>query len=254
MRFSLVSVLAFAATALAQTPGFVAVISPKANEVLQAGSPYTITWQKPTEAKYQKTLLTIELLGGDTQGTQVVLQSLATGVSYAAGSYTVDIPSDGVAKAVNGFRFIDESDPQVFQYSPPFQIKPSGPKSSSSSSGPKSSSSTSGSASATSSIKTVTLSSVSTSMTANSTSAKTSAHTHSSQHKSIVPGNSTTAVKTSSQSAPVVVSTGVPRTAVSSTAVFTTGLPTPTVPVAAANALHVGSLTMLGVVAAVLAL
>lgn len=75
MRFSVATILAFAATAFAQTADFDPIYAPKANEIIPAGSTYTITWKAP--AKYSEGTVKIELIGGATQGTQVPLTDIA---------------------------------------------------------------------------------------------------------------------------------------------------------------------------------
>lgn len=77
MQFSIsaAAVLAFVASAFAQTADFDAVNAPAAWEVLPAGSTFKISWQAP--AKYDGETISISLIGGATQGTQVPLIDIA---------------------------------------------------------------------------------------------------------------------------------------------------------------------------------
>jgi hypothetical protein len=76
MKFTLSvpALLALASTAFAQTADFDPVNSPSFNEVITAGKPFTIQWEAP--AKYATGTITIELIGGATQGTQVPLNTI----------------------------------------------------------------------------------------------------------------------------------------------------------------------------------
>lgn len=76
MRFSIATVLAFAASAFAQAADFDPIYTPKANEVVPAGAPFTVTWEAP--AKYLDGTITIELIGGATQNTQTKLSTIAS--------------------------------------------------------------------------------------------------------------------------------------------------------------------------------
>ncbi|EFY90827.1 hypothetical protein J3459_004036 [Metarhizium acridum] len=253
MRFSVAAVLAFAATAFAQAADFDPIYTPKSGETIVAGSPYTITWDAP--AKYLDGTVKIELIGGATQNTQVKLADIASGVKNSAKTYTWTVGASLGDKAVYGLVFRLESQPDtIFQYSNPFHIKASGSQPSGSSSGSITITTSYG-------TKTVTLSTTSTPVTstaAASTSvattsapATTSTQSKTTKYNTTLPANTTTTLvfkTSSSQSAPVVIS---------STAVFkptTTAPSTIATPTAAANAVRVGSLTILGVVAAVLAL
>lgn len=75
MRFSAAAVLAFAATALAQTPDFDPIYTPEKDETVAAGSPFTVTWDAP--AKYAAGTISIELIGGATQNTQQHIANIA---------------------------------------------------------------------------------------------------------------------------------------------------------------------------------
>lgn len=122
MQFSIsaAAVLAFVASAFAQTADFDAVNTPAAWEVLPAGSTFKISWQAP--AKYDGETISISLIGGATQGTQVPLIDIAAGVANEAGAYEWAIPASLGDAAVYGLVLKLESNPAVFQYSNPFKI------------------------------------------------------------------------------------------------------------------------------------
>lgn len=236
MRFSITSVLAFAATALAQAADFDPIFTPVSGENVPAGAPYTVTWKAP--AKYAAGTIKIELIGGATQNTQVKLADVASGIKNSAEKYTWNVDAGLGDKAVYGLIFRYESNPEVtFQYSQPFHIKASDKKPSGS-----------GSVTLTKShgVKTITLSSTSTPVT---TSAPVVTKHETKVLNTTVPCNTTTTLKTTfSQSIPVVITS---TAVVNPSVTVTTKLPTPT---AAANSVRAGSLVILGVVAAVLAL
>ncbi|KAL9484815.1 hypothetical protein ACSS6W_003604 [Trichoderma asperelloides] len=96
MRFTLSvpAFLALVSSTFAQTPDFDPVTVPSSNQIINAGAPFTIEWQAP--AKYAAGTISIQLIGGATQGTQVPLDIIASK---------------------------SEHDPSVFQYSNPFHIK-----------------------------------------------------------------------------------------------------------------------------------
>ncbi|KAH7328918.1 Ser-Thr-rich glycosyl-phosphatidyl-inositol-anchored membrane family-domain-containing protein [Stachybotrys elegans] len=145
--------LAMAASVLAQTADFNPVYTPLENEVIPAGTTYEVTWDAP--AAYADGTITITLIGGATQGSQVPIQQIAAGIpnSQEKFSWTVE-PSLGAA-AVYGLKFSLDSNPDVFQYSMPFSIDASG-----AAEGTSTSASASAAATVTSAygIKTVTLS------------------------------------------------------------------------------------------------
>jgi len=240
MRFSIATVLAFAASAFAQAADFDPIYTPKANEVVPAGAPFTVTWEAP--AKYLDGTITIELIGGATQNTQTKLSTIATGVKNSAKTYSWNVDASLGDLKFYGLVFRYETNPTVtFQYSNPFSIKASENKPTGS-----------GTVTMTKShgIKTVTLSTTSTPVTTTSAPATTSHSTTSVQLNTTVPCNSTTLVikPSTSNSGPVVVT---------STAVVgptTTAPTTAPVPTSAASAVRVGALTILGAIAAALAL
>ncbi|ODA78758.1 hypothetical protein RJ55_06141 [Drechmeria coniospora] len=126
MRFqlSLSAVLALAASAFAQTADFDPIYTPKSNEVIPAGSPYSITWSAP--AKYAAGTISIHLIGGATQNTQVPIMDIASGIKNSDNGYTWLVDATLGSQAVYGLVIKLESDPSIFQYSMPFQIKGNG--------------------------------------------------------------------------------------------------------------------------------
>lgn len=76
MRFSVATVLAFAAAVLAQTDGFNVITKPKESEKVPAGSTYEVVWQ-PGPEKYTGPV-TIALVGGATQQTLSTIETLAS--------------------------------------------------------------------------------------------------------------------------------------------------------------------------------
>ncbi|GJN68508.1 hypothetical protein PLICBS_002551 [Purpureocillium lilacinum] len=251
MRFTLTALVALAATAFAQNPDFNPVTKPLKDEVLTAGSTYTIEWQPPvrTAAKYADAIVNIRLIGGATQETQVPLDTIATGVKNSALRYEWKISSALGDKAVYGLVIEVASDTTVFQYSNRFHIKGNG-KTTGSATG-----SATGTASATLTTshgtKTITLSSspVPTSTTTTHAQHNTTTSTTIRKTTSSVPSNSTTlTTKPASSTGPVVIT---------STAIVnpskTTGATV--VPTAGASLVGAGSLSVVaGVFVALMAM
>lgn len=246
MRFSIAAVLAFAASTLAQTADFDPIYSPKQDETIAAGSTYTITWDAP--AKYADGTISISLIGGPTQPTQQQIANIASGVKNSAKTYTWTVDAALGTEKVYGLVFKLESNPKIFQYSNPFHIKASENKPTGS-----------GTLTLTKShgTKTIILSTTSTpssttvAPTTTATSSSTVIETTSSiktKHYNTTISATTLVKSTSSESAPTIV---VPTT--SSPATTTTPVVVPTA-TAAASAIRAGSITILGVVAAFLAL
>ncbi|KAF4989616.1 hypothetical protein FDECE_14652 [Fusarium decemcellulare] len=109
------------ARGIAQTPGFDAVLTPTAWQQLSAGQTFTITWSAPV--KYSSQRVTISLIGGASQGSQVPIQDIATGVSNDAEAYAWTVDTTLGTANVYGLVFKLESDPSIFQYSNPFKIE-----------------------------------------------------------------------------------------------------------------------------------
>jgi hypothetical protein len=116
------AVLAFAASALAQTADFDPIYSPAEGTVVQAGQPFKVTWSAP--AKYQSGTVSISLIGGADANTLVPIgDALATGVQNSALSWTWNVDSKLGDKAAYGLVFRWEADTSIYQYSQRFSIK-----------------------------------------------------------------------------------------------------------------------------------
>lgn len=76
MKFSISAVLALAAAVVAQDPNFDPVYTPTSGEKVAAGSTFEITWSAP--AQFANVPITIALIGGATQGTQVPISTIAS--------------------------------------------------------------------------------------------------------------------------------------------------------------------------------
>ncbi|EQB59181.1 hypothetical protein CGCF415_v005583 [Colletotrichum fructicola] len=215
MRFTIsaAAFLAFAANVLAQNPNFDPVTKPLSQEKIAAGSTYTIEWTAPDA--FKDVTVSISLIGGATQNTQVPLLDIASGVANSAGKYSWTIPSTLGKDAFYGLVIKSESNAADFQYSNPFHITASD-----SSSGTTTLVSSAGTA-------TVTLSAASVSATPSaSASASVSAAASASSSAPVVIANtstalSTTAVPTPVNSAPATVVTSVTKPAGNGTSTAT---------------------------------
>ncbi|KAL3306583.1 Cell wall beta-glucan synthesis [Colletotrichum asianum] len=215
MRFTIsaAAFLAFAANVLAQNPNFDPVTKPLSQENIAAGSTYTIEWTAPDA--FKDVTVSISLIGGATQNTQVPLLDIASGVANSAGKYSWTIPSTLGKDAFYGLVIKSESNAADFQYSNPFHITASD-----SSSGTTTLVSSAGTA-------TVTLSAASVSATPSaSASASVSAAASASSSAPVVIANtstalSTTAVPTPVNSAPATVVTSVTKPAGNGTSTAT---------------------------------
>ncbi|CAG9938180.1 unnamed protein product [Clonostachys rosea f. rosea IK726] len=124
MRFfsAAAAVLAFAASALAQTADFDPVYSPAEGTAVQAGQPFKVTWSAP--AKYQSGTIKIHLIGGADANTLVPIgEPLVTGLQNSALSWTWNVASNLGDKAAYGLVFTWEADTSIYQYSQRFSIK-----------------------------------------------------------------------------------------------------------------------------------
>jgi 2-methylisocitrate lyase-like PEP mutase family enzyme len=74
MLFTAATVLAFASAALAQVAGFDAITSPPSGASIAAGSTFEIDWEPTT---FLTETVSIVLIGGQTQGTQNPLSTIA---------------------------------------------------------------------------------------------------------------------------------------------------------------------------------
>ncbi|KAM5355753.1 hypothetical protein ACJ41O_002399 [Fusarium nematophilum] len=122
MQFTIsaAALLAFAAKAFAQTADFDPIFKPDAWQSVPAGQSFQITWDAP--AKYAGQKVTISLIGGDSQNTQVPIKDIATGINNDAEAYNWAVDADLGDKNVYGLVIKLESNPDVFQYSNPFKI------------------------------------------------------------------------------------------------------------------------------------
>ncbi|KAM0305711.1 hypothetical protein HYE67_008349 [Fusarium culmorum] len=123
MQFTIsaAALMAFAAQALAQVADFDPVLTPSNWEQVQTGETLEITWQ--AKPKYSGEKISISLIGGATQNTQVPIKTIATGVDNDAASYSWKIDSSVGTNNVYGLVLKLESNPEVFQYSFPFKIE-----------------------------------------------------------------------------------------------------------------------------------
>jgi hypothetical protein len=120
MKLSLSVLAAFAATVLAQTADFDPVTKPLDNEKIPAGETYEIVWQAP--AKYAEGTVSLHLIGGESQGSQVPLADIAAGIPNSAEKYSWAVDAALGDAKVYGLVIKYESDPAIFQYSNPFHI------------------------------------------------------------------------------------------------------------------------------------
>ncbi|KAK9773695.1 hypothetical protein AB5N19_05438 [Seiridium cardinale] len=251
MRFTIsAALLAFAATAFAQTDGFDAMTAPLKDEEVSAGTTYSIKWQ-PTDA-YDDSTVTLSLLGGDSPSTLLDLGAFAEGVDNSAGSYEWAVASSLGSAVTYGIKITLDSNAAIFQYSFPFHITSSGSaeissSSSSSAAGYPTSGSYSSSAAATYPVITASSAPVSTAVVISTTSTSSSYSTFATVTASGSAGNSS-ATYSAGASASTTLSTA--NHTVSSSATSTpTVVTTNGAPRAAA-----GSLALIGLVAAVFAL
>jgi hypothetical protein len=123
MQFTIsaAALMAFAAQALAQVADFDPVLTPTNWEQVQTGETLQITWQ--AKPKYSGEKISISLIGGATQNTQVPIKTIATGVDNDAASFSWKIDSSVGNNNVYGLVLKLESNPEVFQYSFPFKIE-----------------------------------------------------------------------------------------------------------------------------------
>ncbi|KAM3481291.1 hypothetical protein MY8738_004547 [Beauveria namnaoensis] len=157
MRFTIATVLAFAASAVAvgvdATEGFDRIDTPNKDEQLTAGKPYVVKWDNP--APYTEGPVYIQLLGGNDPNTLTVKSERLATIDNKDKEYTWNVDASLGDDATYGLRFVWEKDDNVVQYSKPFHIK----KGDSAGSSTVTQTSSQG-------VKTVTLSSASTSSSA----------------------------------------------------------------------------------------
>ncbi|CAJ2501109.1 Uu.00g039620.m01.CDS01 [Anthostomella pinea] len=112
------SVLAFAASAMAQTAGYAVMTSPASGEVLPAGETFTIVW----EAGSYTGPATINLVGGVTPSTLVPMGAIST-VQIESGSFSWAVDCSLGTDATYGLKIVSVASPDTFQWSFPFHIK-----------------------------------------------------------------------------------------------------------------------------------
>lgn len=186
MQYSVVSVLSFATSALAQIAGFDAMTKPTQDETIAAGSTYTIKWE-PNDVTGK---IDISLLGGATSSTLDILSKIAEGINNQVASYEWSVASDLGDKATYGIQINLQTNETMKQYSFPFTISESDDSTNSSST---SSVSSTGTASSNSTTKTSTISTSSSTVT---NGAKNSTMTSASSF--IATATTTTKISTSS--------------------------------------------------------
>ncbi|KAK0389553.1 hypothetical protein NLU13_3128 [Sarocladium strictum] len=120
MKFSLSMLAAFAATAFAQTADFDPITVPLKSQEVPAGKTFEIVWEAP--AKYAAGTVSLHLIGGATQDTQVPLMDIAAGIPNSAEKYAWNVDASLGADKFYGLVIKYESNPAIFQYSNPFRI------------------------------------------------------------------------------------------------------------------------------------
>ncbi|KAI1638739.1 hypothetical protein F4809DRAFT_232025 [Biscogniauxia mediterranea] len=122
MRFSsILSTLAFAASALAQTPQFASVSSPTKGQKLMAGMPFEFVWQT---ANHLGGTISIYLLQGPDEThleTTAILAEHVPNEEHGMFKWIVP-PALAAEVGVFGINITLDSDPNVFQYSPFFTV------------------------------------------------------------------------------------------------------------------------------------
>lgn len=232
MRFSVATVLAFAASAFAAvgtdpTPGFDSVHTPATNQELQAGKPFTVEWTAP--APYTDGEIFIQLLSGPSSDKlQVKVEKLAT-LNNNAGKYVWDVDAALGDSPLYGLRFVWGADNAIIQYSNQFKIKKAEGASGSSTVTVTSSQG----------VKTITLSTTTSSTTSTSTTTTTTTH------------NTTTSAYNSTTITSVTKTSSQPSSTASATTTQTT---VPAKPSSAAAHLAGSVAAVGGLVAALLAL
>ncbi|TLS27553.1 hypothetical protein PpBr36_05395 [Pyricularia pennisetigena] len=124
MQYSLAAILALAGSAIAQTPGFHALVKPVRDEVIPAGKPFTLEWQ----AGGQDGPVNFVLTGGETHALLQEIGTVATGIDSKLGKYTWNVDASLGDKKAYGLKIVLASDPTIFQWSNPFTIKASSDK------------------------------------------------------------------------------------------------------------------------------
>ncbi|KAI5921079.1 hypothetical protein F4810DRAFT_712897 [Camillea tinctor] len=122
MRFSsIISGLAFAASAIAQTPQFASVSQPTEGQVLMAGTPFKFVWQT---ANHLGGTISLYLLSGPDETHLELAATLAEHIpNEETGEWEWIVPAALAAEVgVFGINITLDSDPNIFQYSPFFTV------------------------------------------------------------------------------------------------------------------------------------
>jgi hypothetical protein len=94
MQFTIsaAALMAFAAKALAQVADFDPVLTPTNWEEVSAGKTLEITWQ--AKPKYSGEKISISLIGGATQNTQVPIKTIASEYRRHATAYSISFTNE----------------------------------------------------------------------------------------------------------------------------------------------------------------
>ncbi|KAH6892863.1 Ser-Thr-rich glycosyl-phosphatidyl-inositol-anchored membrane family-domain-containing protein [Thelonectria olida] len=120
VKISATAVLTDVASTIAQTTGFDSICAPDAWETIPAGKTFKVEWQVP--AAYKGKFVSLSLIGGKTQGTQIPLLDIASSISHDAGEYDWAVPADLGDANVYGLVIKLSDDASIFQYSNPFKV------------------------------------------------------------------------------------------------------------------------------------
>ncbi|KAF5689856.1 cell wall beta-glucan synthesis [Fusarium denticulatum] len=117
---SFLFIFSFIAGVIAQTPDFAVIFSPTAWQEINAGDLLNVGWNVP--GKYAGQKVDIFLIGGASQGTQVPIMNIASGIDIDVDHYDWRVDSSLGADNVYGLQMKLQSNPSIFQYSNPFKI------------------------------------------------------------------------------------------------------------------------------------
>lgn len=122
MRYSALStVFGLVATVLAQDARFDPIFAPNAYEEVPTGEPFTITWSAQPE-EVVNARISISLIGGPEQNTQVPLYTIAADIDNSLGSFVWTPNADEFGKNFYGLVIKNLANPDQFQYSNPFKL------------------------------------------------------------------------------------------------------------------------------------
>ncbi|KAF5689738.1 cell wall beta-glucan synthesis [Fusarium circinatum] len=113
-------IYSFIAVVIAQTSDFAVIFSPTAWQEVNTGDLLNVGWNVP--GKYAGQKVDISLVGGASQGTQVPIMNIASGIDIDADRYDWRVDPSLGADSVYGLQMKLQSDPSIFQYSNPFKI------------------------------------------------------------------------------------------------------------------------------------